>query len=270
MCLRLFALVVFVSVASIFGQSTKPIPELNGDKIQVPLAKRLMDPVAQKPFTPVESEQVQGLKLALQLLKSATCAAAVGGPDHQNFVQGRLLSTQHFALYPKMVSAEQVGNSIQTIYAFANIAQRWVFLFPSFSSPQSVFTKLLAGGATRMDTLRSMEVAEGFRTGSLSIELLQALILLHEQEHLNDTAIDDSWCVSLSMLNTRRVAEKCAPEIIEPIPNPKLLVTSDHSRRPKNCLGCHAAMGISVKMPKLPTTAKKTTPNVAKAKAKKT
>ncbi len=235
------------SLVSVLALLVSPISTF-GQALETSLEKRLLAPIAHKPFTPVDSQKVPGVELALKLLDSPACATAVGGPEHKDLVKARLVQTYYYFLWPSMISAEEVLNQrVQTIYAITKTEERWVFLLPSFTSPQSVLTKLLAGGASRMDTLRALEKVEGFQPGSVNAELCQALILLHEQAHLNGAAIDDIECLVLSMLNTRRVAEKCAPQILTSPPDPKALVTSQPARAPKNCSGCHTAMGISTK-----------------------
>jgi len=212
--------------------------------------ERLLGPDGQ-PVIMVDPEKVPGIRLATERLAEMACSAAIGGLQRQ-YVQGRLLTPAYDKLLETVPSAEKFNGRVQVVYAVSNVSLRRVLLFPAFFFPKKVLM-LVAPFSTRkeqMDSIQAFEKAHGFKVGSVTTEILQALILLHEHSHLNGAAVitDDRWCV-LSMVNTRWVAERCFPEIIDRSVAPVPQAVTALAHRGKSCNGCHSAMGLSIKIP---------------------
>lgn len=177
------------------------------------LLLRLLGPSAD-PAVSIQSREVPGIDLATQRLAQRACSAAVGGRVWES-TRSRLLTTKYFRLPPSVISTSERSNGdFQTLYALADVTTRRVMLFPAFLRPQQVLAHLAAEDLGA-DSISPFERAHGFREGSISPDILQALMLLHEQSHLNGTDVPDEMCVKLSMLNTRRIAESCFPEILD-------------------------------------------------------
>jgi hypothetical protein len=244
MSVRVFPSIVITA----FGQTTttgkSPVSTTGVQEREPSITERLLQRLGPNgTFTSVPVENIPGIELAQERLGQKACATAVGG--QQLYPQARLLTPSYFTLPSTMISAEQSRTGFQTVFAFSRVPPRRVFLFPSFWKPESVFTKLLDGGAKRISFLEFFEVAHGFRPGSITIEKLQAIILLHEQLHLNYVGLDDEDCLSASMWNTRYVGISCFPEIIDPNPKASILTVNINPREPKPtpCDTCHKKMG---------------------------
>jgi len=145
---------------------------------------------------------------------------------------------------------EAVSGSIQTVYAYSYRGKRRVLLFPAYLRPKAVLTRRIAGGATPVDSLHNFAQAIGLNSG-ITADELQAIILLHEESHLNIATFDDHECLVLSMLNSRRVAEACFPQLIEASSEGiGVLVAKFNPRTPASCGACHANKNQLVKTPK--------------------
>jgi hypothetical protein len=167
----------------------------------------------------------------------------VGG-KFQKYAQTRATTTDYYLL-ASIITAEEgpCGNS-QVVYALANVDYRRVLVFAAWLDPHRVLTKKRSGGAIRLDTIEAFERTHGFRAHTVTVEIMQALIALHEQAHLNGTAVEDLECGGASMLNTRLVAEACFPEIMNEPPT-ILVVFKLHA--PRECPACHANMRNTVR-----------------------
>jgi hypothetical protein len=225
---------------------TCPGQKIISEKIsQTPLAIQLTQ--TDRPLIMIESEQVPGLQEAVERLQRPTCAVAVGG-EHSAYAAGRMLTATYFRFMVVTISAQKKPNgSIEVVYALSYVEARRVLLFPAFLAPQDILTRLATGGAIHFDSIPDFERSHGLRPRSVTRTMLQALYLLHEHAHLNGAAIDDLVCPLLSMLNTRRIAEACYPEIVD-VPPQRLAPSGDVGKLyskvagagSKGCRLCHA------------------------------
>ena len=127
----------------------------------------------------IEPKDVPGMRLALEKLKIPACASLVGGL-YREVVETRVLTSHYFEpITDATISAEEVApGRNQIIFAVSYPDLRHVLLFPAFKKPNYVLVKLLSGGAARLDFIRDFERGHGFVQGSVSVEILQALILI--------------------------------------------------------------------------------------------
>ncbi len=186
----------------------------------------------------IEPKDVPGMRLALEKLEIPACASLVGGP-YRALVETRVLTSHYFeSATDATISAEEVApGRNQAIFAVSDPDLRRVFLFPAFKKPNYVLVRLLSGGAARRDFIRDFERAHEFVQGSVTVEILQALILIHEQMHLNLTALEDSACFPATMFNTQSVARVCFPEITKAPSAPVVAKALPHAA--KGCTHCH-------------------------------
>jgi hypothetical protein len=227
MCEQCGLVFLAFAVSYAWGQTSKP----SGGMIPTGGQSALILGRADQRLTPIAAETMRGMRLALERLGRPRCARAVGG-QYAPFAKTRAVTTEYFALPASMVSAHQepAGN-FQVLYAMAYKAFRRILIFPAFMAPSQVLTKMRSGEVTKIDSLSLFESSMGFKPGSITEEGLEALMIWHEQSHLNDTALEDTDCFGASMLNTLRVAEACSPEVIDHKP-------SEIASRPI-CATCH-------------------------------
>jgi hypothetical protein len=226
------------------------MPAVPRNKGKAPLVNRML--CSNEKLIPVVAEQVRGMTEALKMLRRPGCATVVGG-SKAAYVRVRLVTAEYYTFAAIKISAEEhLGGDIQTAFAVSYVEARRVLLFPAFQTPERVLMRQYAGGTLRIDAIPKFERSHGFKPGSMSPKMLQALVLLHEHMHLNGTAIDEDYrCVMLSMLNTRRVAEACAPDIIDTPPtrmaslgsSKRLFVTLSIGAT-RRCQMCHTSQFI--------------------------
>jgi hypothetical protein len=152
----------------------------------------------------------------IKAVQRPACAVAVGG-RFADFVVPRFENTKYWAYW--IVTARRVSDDrLLVLIGWSNPDTRDVALAQSYWQPTSAFIEVIATGTIeRIDLLPHMEKALGFKRGSLTKKIFRVLHLLHEHGHLNAAIPRDDASLRQSMLNTRRIAEACYPEIVEPI-----------------------------------------------------
>jgi hypothetical protein len=162
----------------------------------------------------VEFDDLPNSRLVVDTLqRRPECSQAVGG-THVGYVIARLRTTKYLA-YWIMAARKSKGGRVQAQFGFSKPRERVVALFQPFWTPTKAWAENLdAGAVERIDLLPYLEKGLGFKSLSLTSAIVRALMLLHEQAHLNDAIPSDELCLAQSMLNTRIIADACMPEIV--------------------------------------------------------
>ncbi len=143
------------------------------------------------------------------------CKALVGG-KYVGFIFQRLRNTTYWEYW--IVAARKWPNGrVQVWFGTAVPEARVIALFQPYWQPTTAWLSGTEQPRRTENLLPDMEHALGFKEGSLTVTIVRVLTILHEQAHLNDAIPRDDLCLAQSMLNTRKIAEACYPEIVQPL-----------------------------------------------------
>jgi hypothetical protein len=239
-------------IPQLFGQpgqsGSRPSPPIS-PSAPIAIMNRAL---AQGKRTPrIAPATVPGFKLAEErLLTRSTCTSTVAGKYSGNLseLKSRIRDEIGYVTFdPEPITSEQNGGGVQTIWAisfngpppYPGMPRMRIGLFPAFFTPGAVLTKLILGGAQRINLLSDYERILGLRKGALTEDVWQALVILHEFEHLHGTAVPDAQCASVqaSMWNTWTAANACFSELIDP--DNTAVLDGFSGQPPPACAGCH-------------------------------
>jgi len=241
------AMLSIASFAGLLGaQSGVFRPGQSGlQSTEVPVTELIMG--QGKQVDSIAAEQIPGMGEADRRLSGIRCAEVVAGSDLKGYARARLYTVNYYRFRDRfLISAVQrAKGNIEVMYGLAYVEERRVLFFNAFFEPENILTWMNDGSAIRQNLLRQFEKNHGLRENSVTPEILAAMVILHEHTHFNGTAIHDADTMVHSMINTRRVAEACFPELIH-APAHNLLTSWMQNRLvsflrilPKGCPTCH-------------------------------
>ncbi|MBI5084120.1 MAG: hypothetical protein HZB13_05925 [Acidobacteria bacterium] len=186
------------------------------DDVQRDFFQSINARIPRAPVRELEFWAIPDAALVVFALRRSKCAAKVGG-EFRDYVKTRLETTKYLRF--SFSAARKVAeNRILGLLAISNVTERRIGLMQPFFSPSAARTEIGATGVLEVtNLLPQIELTHGFRTGSLTERILRALMVLHEQGHLNHAIPVDDGCLPQSMHNTRDIAEACFEEIVEPL-----------------------------------------------------
>jgi hypothetical protein len=149
--------------------------------------------------------------------RSRACALAVGG-KYADYLVSRFENTRYWE-YWIVTTRQYPDGRIQALIGWSFPEANDVVVTQSYWQPTAAWVEVMPDGTVeRINLLPHMETSLGFKHDSLTKRIFRVLHLLHEHGHMNFAIPRDDVSLRQSMLNTRKIAEACYPEIVEPFP----------------------------------------------------